>query len=155
MALELRQQLKLTQQLILTPQLQMSIKLLQLSRLELIEMISQQLEENPVLEEVQEAAGEEQSTELSEAEVTDIASTKELSIDENAQADIDWSNYIDEYNSPDKIHFETETVSPKQGRIKWRGIVHGDSIEVNYHWSKKGWLSNTEKDYLFQGTLKK
>ena len=54
-----------------------------------------------------------------------------------------------------KIHFETETVSPKQGRIKWRGIVHGDSIEVNYHWSKKGWLSNTEKDYLFQGTLKK
>ncbi|MBN1930141.1 MAG: RNA polymerase factor sigma-54 [Desulfobacterales bacterium] len=108
MALELRQQLKLTQQLILTPQLQMSIKLLQLSRLELIEMISQQLEENPVLEEVQEVAGEEQSTELSEAEVTDIASTKELTIDENTHADIDWSNYIDEYNSPDKIHFETE-----------------------------------------------
>jgi hypothetical protein len=54
-----------------------------------------------------------------------------------------------------KIHFETETASPKQGKIKWRGIVDGDSIEVNYHWSKKGWLSNTEKDYLFQGTLKK
>ena len=54
----------------------------------------------------------------------------------------------------DKIYFEAKTVSPKQGKIKWRGIVHGDSIEVNYRWSKKGWLSDTEKDYLFNGTLK-
>ena len=43
MALELRQQLKLTQQLIMTPQLQMAIKLLQLSRLELLETIQQEL----------------------------------------------------------------------------------------------------------------
>jgi hypothetical protein len=55
----------------------------------------------------------------------------------------------------DKIYFEAETVHPKRGKIKWRGIVHGDSIEVNYHWSKKGWLSNTEIDYSFNGTLKK
>ena len=55
----------------------------------------------------------------------------------------------------DKIYFEAETVNPKQGKIKWRGIVHGDSIEVNYRWSKKGWLSDTEKDYSFNGTLKK
>ena len=55
----------------------------------------------------------------------------------------------------DRIYFEAETVSPKRGKIKWRGIVHGDSIEVNYHWSKKGWLSDTEKDYLFNGTLKR
>jgi hypothetical protein len=54
-----------------------------------------------------------------------------------------------------KIYFEAETVNPKQGKIKWRGIVHGDSIEVNYHWSKKGWFSSTEKEYSFNGTLKK
>jgi RNA polymerase sigma-54 factor len=54
MAIELRQQLKLTQQLIMTPQLQMAIKLLQLSRLELVDTIRQELEENPTLEEVQE-----------------------------------------------------------------------------------------------------
>jgi len=52
MALELRQQLKLTQQLIMTPQLQMAIKLLQLSRLELVDTIKQELEENPALEEI-------------------------------------------------------------------------------------------------------
>ena len=55
----------------------------------------------------------------------------------------------------DKIYFEAETVNPKQGKIKWRGIVRGDSIKVNYHWSKKGWLSDTEKDYSFTGTLKR
>jgi hypothetical protein len=55
----------------------------------------------------------------------------------------------------DKIYFEAETVSPKRGKIKWLGIIHGDSIEVKYHWSKKGWLSDTEKDYSFKGTLKK
>ena len=55
----------------------------------------------------------------------------------------------------DEIYFEAETVSPKQGKIIWRGIVHEDAIEVNFHWSKKGWLSNTEKDYSFSGTLKK
>ena len=55
----------------------------------------------------------------------------------------------------DKIYFEAETMSQKQGKIKWRGIVHGDSIEVNYRWSKKGWLSDTKKDYSFNGKLKK
>jgi hypothetical protein len=55
----------------------------------------------------------------------------------------------------EKIYFEAETVKSKQGKIKWRGIVHGDTIEVNYRWSKKGWLSDTVKDYLFNGTLKK
>ena len=39
MALELRQSLALTQQLIMTPQLQQAIKLLQLSRLELVETL--------------------------------------------------------------------------------------------------------------------
>ena len=51
MALELRQQLKLSQQLVMTPQLQQAIKLLQLSRVELLETVQQELLENPFLEE--------------------------------------------------------------------------------------------------------
>lgn len=54
----------------------------------------------------------------------------------------------------DKIYFEAETVSPKRGKIEWRGFVHGDSIEVKYRWSKKGWLSDTVKDFSFNGILK-
>ena len=55
----------------------------------------------------------------------------------------------------DKIYFEAETVSLKQGIIKWQGVVHGDTIEVDYRWRKKGWLSDTVKDYSFKGTLKR
>ena len=53
MALELRQQLKLSQQLVMTPQLQQAIRLLQLSRLELVETVQRELLENPFLEEMQ------------------------------------------------------------------------------------------------------
>ena len=50
MGIELRQNLKLTQQLVMTPQLQQAIKLLQLSRFELLRP-QQEMLENPMLEE--------------------------------------------------------------------------------------------------------
>ena len=53
--MELKQQLKLSQQLIMTPQLQQAIKLLQLSRLELSDVIRQEIDENPVLDETLES----------------------------------------------------------------------------------------------------
>jgi len=108
MALELRQQLKLTQQLIMTPQLQMAIKLLQLSRLELLDTIHQELEENPALEEVRETTSEEQLLEPTDKAADDGAATKEVTIEEKIQDDIDWSNYLDEYNTPGRANFETE-----------------------------------------------
>ena len=106
MAIELRQQLKLTQQLIMTPQLQMAIKLLQLSRLELMDAIRQELEENPTLEESQETSPKEQAEEPVQAPTVEKA--KEVTIDEKLNNDIDWSNYIDEYNAPGRIRYETE-----------------------------------------------
>ena len=100
MALELRQQLKLTQQLIMTPQLQMAIKLLQLSRIELLNTIRKELEENPTLEEeVHEAAVEESIDGGSDKTTTEPSSTEEVTIKENIRDDIDWNNYINEYSS--------------------------------------------------------
>src|SRR3954465_10245128 len=54
MALEIKQSLRLSQQLVMTPQLQQAIKLLQLNRMELAEVVNQELMENPVLEELSE-----------------------------------------------------------------------------------------------------
>ena len=54
--MELKQQLKMSQQLVMTPQLQQAIKLLQMSRMELVETVHQELLENPVLEDVRELA---------------------------------------------------------------------------------------------------
>ena len=65
MALELKQQLKLSQQLVMTPQLQQAIKLLQLSRLELVDAIQQEIEQNPLLEET--TPGEEEQADSEEA----------------------------------------------------------------------------------------
>ena len=43
-----------SQQLVMTPQLQQAIKLLQLSRLELIDMVREEMMENPILEDAAE-----------------------------------------------------------------------------------------------------
>ncbi|RLA85870.1 MAG: RNA polymerase sigma-54 factor [Deltaproteobacteria bacterium] len=59
MVLDLKQEVRLTQQLVLTPQLQQAIKLLQLNRLELEAVIKEELNANPLLEEVEPSPEEE------------------------------------------------------------------------------------------------
>jgi len=111
MALELRQQLKLTQQLIMTPQLQMAIKLLQLSRLELMDTIRQELEENPALEEIAETAAESLTAEKEESPADEKSKNEEIQevkIDEKLPEDMDWSSYLDEFNTPSRANFEYE-----------------------------------------------
>src|SRR6478752_5238569 len=61
MALEIKQSLKLSQQLAMTPQLQQAIKLLQLNRMELQEVVNQEMMENPILEELGESSDEDTS----------------------------------------------------------------------------------------------
>jgi len=65
MALEQKLNLRMSQRLIMTPSLQQAIKLLQMSKLELVEEIQQELTENPVLEE---AADEAPAPEVREPE---------------------------------------------------------------------------------------
>src|SRR5215468_2661895 len=49
MGMEMKLQFKLSQQLVMTPQLVQAIRLLQLSRLELVDEIRKELDGNPVL----------------------------------------------------------------------------------------------------------
>ena len=86
--MELKQQLKLSQQLIMTPQLQQAIKLLQMSRMELGELVQEELLENPILEEGLEprdpsSAGTEESP------------TPELEAHEAKKEEIDWERYLE------------------------------------------------------------
>ena len=62
MAMQLKQYVNLSQQLVLTPQLQQAIKLLQLSRMELLEVIKEEIKTNPVLEETEPNASESYET---------------------------------------------------------------------------------------------
>lgn len=102
MALEIKQQLKLSQQLIMTPQLQQAIKLLQLSRLELLDSLHQELEANPVLEE---SAGEDLEASQTEkgpgeTEAPEEDRQTEVTIGEQAFEGMDWDNYLNDYYVP-------------------------------------------------------
>ena len=91
MALEIRQSLKMSLQPIMTPQLQQAIKLLQLSRMELMDLIRQEEEENPVLEQVSEPTQEAEPLETSyETISTSPAESKEKSKDEMALPDAEY-----------------------------------------------------------------
>jgi RNA polymerase sigma-54 factor len=103
MALELKQGLKLSQQLVMTPQLQQAIKLLQLSRMELENVITSEMMENPILEEADpttNAEGDGQSMEDAIApeqatEGDNVAPAETKGEDD----EFNWDSYIDSYNS--------------------------------------------------------
>jgi len=102
MALEIRQHLKMSQQLVMTPQLQQAIKLLQLTRLELQELVQQELEENPLLEEATEAEEirEEEAGELSELEISPLTEPERENFNEvetGEESLRDWDSYLDGY----------------------------------------------------------
>lgn len=97
MALQLRQSLNLAQQLIMTPQLQQAIKLLQLSRLELLETIHTEMETNPVLDELP-------PEETSDEKAAETDGKVELLQGEGVAHDgereeMDWESYLSEYNT--------------------------------------------------------
>ena len=125
MALELRQQLKLTQQLVMTPQLQQAIKLLQLSRVELLETVQQELLENPFLEEssLTDDASQEQHEESREA-------PKEEVYDRELAKDADWEDYLGEFASTPRLsqsrEYElAEEISPLEARYAAKPTLEG------------------------------
>jgi len=112
--MEIKQQLRLSQQLVMTPQLQQAIKLLQLSRMELIEQIREELEQNPLLEQPEEttSAQEDEHAEKSpgeaslEADSAEVPAGQEPPPPETAQEvkadgesppEIDWEQYLNSY----------------------------------------------------------
>jgi RNA polymerase sigma-54 factor len=108
MGLELRQNLKLTQQLVMTPQLQQAIKLLQLSRFELLEAVQQELLENPMLEE-----GVKDVSEENELQAPVVEQRADVSFDDaELMRNADWENYLGDFSSTAKqVQFkETEAL---------------------------------------------
>src|SRR5206468_6907568 len=126
MALELKQTLRLSQQLVMTRQLQQAIKLLQRSRLELVDLIRTEMEQNPLLEEP--ADGAEAELEEAPAELTATLNqsieasellpekpperendAKQQADGEVQRADIDWEQYLDNY--------QTQHTAPSGGGV--------------------------------------
>lgn len=125
MAMELKQHLKLSQQLVMTPQLQQAIKLLQLSRMELLEQVREELEQNPLLEQPDETTegdlSEKAPGEVSlEAETLEAPAGLETAAPEQAQEvkvdgegppEIDWEAYLNSYQ------FSEPTTASNRGNV--------------------------------------
>ncbi|MGE4263808.1 MAG: RNA polymerase factor sigma-54 [Desulfovibrio sp.] len=145
MGLELRQQLKLTQQLVMTPQLQQAIKLLQLSRLELVESIQQELMENPFLEEldpdVVDTAPATDNLDDYESAHTDSQSRA----DEDLMRTADWENYLGEFSSVTKQSLGRDLEVPEEGLSFEARLTSKPTLEGHLSWQMR--LSNfTERD---------
>lgn len=108
--LELRQnistQMQLKTELRMTPQLQQAIRLLQLNRMELVDAIHAELEQNPALEEEsrpETAEMEHEAALTGEApkveEHSDPDRAKEVTGDADNANEIDWEQWLDNYNS--------------------------------------------------------
>ena len=95
MAIGMKQTLKMSQSLVMTPQLQQAIKLLQLSRLELENLVTQEMIENPVLEESAEH-DEEESRKKKMEEDRYAAKEKEEKLMEGEDS-FDWQSYVESY----------------------------------------------------------
>jgi RNA polymerase sigma-54 factor len=99
MAIELKQQLRLTQQLVMTPQLQQAIKLLQLNQMELVNLVEQELQENPCLE-------EDEREEETPAEISD-ATPEEINAETSADGEGEPSTPSDEEGGVSEASTET------------------------------------------------
>lgn len=115
MTMELRLSLRQTQRMIMTQSLQQAIGLLQLSRLELIQAVRQELEENPVLDEelVEEPRPAAETSGEEEGEQPD-----------DRLADFDWESYLEDA-SDYRREFpreEVETWSPEERLTRARSL---------------------------------
>jgi RNA polymerase sigma-54 factor len=109
MAMGLKMSMKLSQQLRMTPQLQQAIKLLQLSRIELEEEVRKEINENPILEEVQDTSADDPRTKTQiteELKAAEAAVTGE-SADPRKQEEFEWDSYVESmYKPPQSSGFD-------------------------------------------------
>jgi len=104
MGIEMKLQMRMSQRLVMTPMLQQAIKLLPMTRLELIQAIRSEIEENPLLEETESELEESGDQTGAEDKTEEEQPAKEEVYEEQAKLeppekdqppdDIDWDAYV-------------------------------------------------------------
>ncbi len=148
MAYETKLRMLQTQRMIMTPMLQQAISLLQLSRLELVQELRQQMEQNPVLEEVLEETVEpqlSQEQESPEPERTEAEQAEETRADRID--DFDWDSYLQDASDyrPQIPREEIERFDAEVQLTKPHSLM--DHLLFQLH------LSTSDPELLRVGTL--
>jgi RNA polymerase sigma-54 factor len=128
MALEQKLNLRLSQRLVMTPSLQQAIKLLQMSKLELEEVLNQEMVDNPLLEEEQEEAplaerAEESAAgsapETPPASGVETAQDNVLDRQRDSFEEIDFDSYFQDYldTSYNPRQYEESEQAPLENKL--------------------------------------
>ena len=115
MALEIKLSQKIMPQLVMTPQLQQAIKLLQLSHLDLQQRISEELQENPALEEANDDGDDARAEVVREPE-----SVHEMTVTDRIA---DWQDYLDNHSNSRHDMVSTEAVREEADFPSWENTV--------------------------------
>jgi RNA polymerase sigma-54 factor len=120
----------------MTPQLQQAIKLLQLSRLELLETVQQELLENPFLDETE--------TDTEVPDKTEVLT--ESQAEEELVRNADWENYLGEFSSTSKQALSRDMEMPEEGMSFEARLASKPSLEGHLNWQMR--LSNFSEHEL-------
>lgn len=139
MAIKMSQGLKQSQSLMITPQLQQAIKLLTLTHLEMTTLISQEMVENPMLEEMDgemDAGSVEESSreEMDSQEATaDSFSGPELI--EGSKDTFDWDSYSESFNSSSSSSPNMKESSSPDDMPSYENMVSkAQSLQEHLEW---------------------
>ncbi len=149
MAQKMSMNLKQSQNLMMTPQLQQAIKLLTLTHLEMTNVISQEMVENPMLEEMggesSKAELEKRKNESKEAKSDDFNGPD---IIDNSKDNFDWDKYIDAYNNTSSTPYTKEFASKDDAPNYENMVSRGATLQEHLEWQLR--MENlTEEEWRF------
>jgi RNA polymerase sigma-54 factor len=117
----------------MTPQLQQAIKLLQLSRLELLESVQQELMENPLLEE---SVEEDRSTErtMAEENLGPTGSSNDAAMEKELLKNAEWDDYLGDFASTGRQAQGREMEIPEEGMAFDARLASKPSLDGHLGW---------------------
>ena len=123
MAITQKLQTRLSQKLILTPSLQQAIKLLPMSTLELVDMLNQEVVENPLLEEMtaEELQQAEAATQVEKPEPEPEPPSEKQDTWDDADYVYFFGDYLDEGYRP-RVPREVKELPPIENTLSWEQL---------------------------------
>jgi len=127
--------LKQSQSLMMTPQLQQAIKLLTLTHMEMTNIISKEMVENPMLEEY----GGESTTREVERDAKQSAEAKSDNFSgpeliDKSKDNFDWDKYAENYNSTSSTPYMKEFKSKDDGPNYENMVSKGANLQEHLEW---------------------
>jgi RNA polymerase sigma-54 factor len=143
MAIKMNQSLKQTQSLTMTPQLQQAIKLLTLTHLEMTNVISQEMVENPMLEEIEEVPEEttQEAEDSKEATAEDFSNPEMV---DNSKDQFDWDSYADSMTNNSSTPPSMATADPDDQMNYENMVTSSATLAEHLEWQLR--MENLTED---------